>query len=114
MHKLYSRFKGGNIFGELLYKLGSSIAKHKWLTIFIWVILLAGIVTPLTINKPTFDNDITMSGIKSIDTNEKIEKEFNQDSEKANIRVVFKVKIKRHNGSKSYARYSKSFKRCKR
>ncbi|MEB8263748.1 MMPL family transporter [Mammaliicoccus sciuri] len=80
---------------NFLYKLGSSIAKHKWLTIFIWVILLAGIVTPLTINKPTFDNDITMSGIKSIDTNEKIEKEFNQDSEKANIRVVFKSEDKK-------------------
>ena len=75
---------------NFLFKLGSSIAKHKWLTIIIWVVVLAGIITPLAINKPTFDNDITMNGIKSIDTNDKIEKEFNQDSEKANVRVVFK------------------------
>ncbi|HDA1989144.1 TPA: MMPL family transporter, partial [Staphylococcus aureus] len=30
-------------------------------------------------------------GLKSLDTNEKIEKYFNQDSEKAQIRVVFKT-----------------------
>ena len=75
---------------NFLFKLGSSIAKHKWLTIIIWVVILVGIITPLAINKPSFDNDITMNGIKSIDTNDKIEKEFNQDSEKANVRVVFK------------------------
>ncbi|WP_016912456.1 MMPL family transporter [Mammaliicoccus vitulinus] len=80
---------------NFLFRLGSSIAKHKWLTIIIWLIVLVGIVTPLTINKPTFDNDITMNGIKSIDTNDKIEKEFNQDSEKANVRVVFKSEDKK-------------------
>ncbi len=32
-----------------------------------------------------------MTGLKSLDTNDKIEKHFNQDSEKAQIRVVFKT-----------------------
>nr|WP_263314781.1 MMPL family transporter [Mammaliicoccus sp. Marseille-Q6498] len=80
---------------NFLYKLGSSIAKHKWVAISIWVVVLAAIIIPLAINKPQFDNDITMNGIKSIDTNDKIEKEFNQDSEKANIRVVFKSEDKK-------------------
>lgn len=45
---------------------------------------------PLSFNAPKFDNDIKMSGLKSLDTNDKIEKHFNQDSEKASIRVVLK------------------------
>ncbi len=42
-------------------------------------------------NAPKFDNDIKMTGLESLDTNKKIEKHFNQDSEKAQIRVVFKT-----------------------
>lgn len=75
---------------RLLYKLGSFIAKHKWWSIAIWVVLLGAIITPLTINTPAFDNDIEMNGLKSLDTNEKIRDEFNQDSEKASIRIVFR------------------------
>src|SRR5699024_5231980 len=50
---------------------------------------LAAVITPLTLNAPEFDNDIEMNGLKSLDTNEKIGDEFNQDSEKASIRIVF-------------------------
>lgn len=75
---------------KFLYKLGSFVAKHKWWSIIAWLILLAAIITPLTLNSPKFDNDITMNGLKSLDTNKKIEDEFGQDSEKAQIRVVFK------------------------
>ena len=37
---------------------------------------------PLMINSPKFDDDITMNGLKSLDTNDKITKEFHQDSQK--------------------------------
>lgn len=66
------------------------MAKHKWWSVVAWVIILAAIIIPLTVSAPKFDNDITMNGLQSLDTNEKIEDEFNQDSEKAQIRVVFK------------------------
>lgn len=45
---------------------------------------------PLLVSSPKFDSDITMNGIKSLDTNDKIEKEFGQDGEKAQIRAVIK------------------------
>ena len=54
------------------------------------MIILAAIIIPLTISSPKFDNDITMNGLQSLDTNDKIEDEFGQDSEKAQIRAVFK------------------------
>ena len=41
------------------------------------------------INSPKFDSDITMNGLKSLDTNDKISKEFHQDSEKASMKIVF-------------------------
>ncbi|PTG67200.1 hypothetical protein BUY28_05365 [Staphylococcus cohnii] len=75
---------------KFLYKLGSFVAKHKWWSVVAWVIILAAIIIPLTISSPKFDNDITMNGLQSLDTNDKIEDEFGQDSEKAQIRVVFK------------------------
>ncbi|WP_436862508.1 MMPL family transporter [Staphylococcus caeli] len=75
---------------KFLYKLGSFVAKHKWWSVIAWVVLLAAIIIPLTVSAPKFDNDITMNGLQSLDTNKKIEDEFNQDSEKAQIRVVFK------------------------
>src|SRR5699024_2565647 len=65
------------------------IAKHKWWSVLAWIVLLAAVITPLTSNAPEFDNDIEMNGLKSLDTNEKIGDEFNQDSEKASIRIVF-------------------------
>lgn len=77
---------------KYLYKLGSFIAKHKWWTVALWIILLAAIITPLTINTPEFDNDIEMNGLESLDTNDKIGDEFNQDSEKTSIRIVFRLK----------------------
>lgn len=76
---------------KFLYKLGSFVAKHKWWSVVAWVVILAAIVIPLTINSPKFDNDIKMNGLQSLDTNKKIEDEFNQDSEKAQVRVVFKT-----------------------
>ncbi|HLR19435.1 MAG TPA: MMPL family transporter [Staphylococcus sp.] len=75
---------------KFLYKLGSFVAKHKWWSVVTWVIILTAIIIPLMISSPKFDNDITMNGLQSLDTNEKIEEEFNQDSEKAQIRVVLK------------------------
>ncbi|HLR53404.1 MAG TPA: MMPL family transporter, partial [Pseudogracilibacillus sp.] len=75
---------------NVLYKLGSFIARHKWWSIIVWIILLAAIITPLSNNSPDFDNDIKMNGLKSLDTNDKIGEEFNQDSEKASVRVVLK------------------------
>lgn len=75
---------------KFLYKLGSFIAKHKWWAIVAWVVLIAAVLTPIAIDKPKFDNDIKMTGLKSIDTNKKIEKHFNVDSEKATITVVMK------------------------
>lgn len=56
------------------------MAKHKWWSIVAWVIILAAIIIPLTVSAPKFDNDITMNGLQSLDTNDKIEDEFNQDS----------------------------------
>ncbi|CAC9385504.1 Putative antibiotic transport-associated protein [Staphylococcus aureus] len=76
---------------KFLYKMGTFIAKHKWSTLIAWVIIVAAIFIPIATNAPKFDNDIKMTGLKSLDTNEKIEKYFNQDSEKAQIRVVFKT-----------------------
>ena len=38
-----------------------------------WVVILAAIMIPLSFNAPKFDNDIKMSGLKSLDTNDKIE-----------------------------------------
>ncbi|POA00917.1 MMPL family transporter [Staphylococcus massiliensis CCUG 55927] len=77
---------------KMLYRIGTFLAKHKWMTILAWVIILAAIIIPLSINKPQFQNDIKMTGLQSLDTNDKIEKAFDQDSEKANIRLVFKDK----------------------
>lgn len=76
---------------KFLYKMGTFIAKHKWSTLIAWVIIVAAILIPLATNAPKFDNDIKMTGLESLDTNKKIEKHFNQDSEKAQIRVVFKT-----------------------
>lgn len=76
---------------EFLYKMGTFIAKHKWSTLIACVIIVAAIFIPIATNAPKFDNDIKMTGLKSLDTNEKIEKHFNQDSEKAQIRVVLKT-----------------------
>lgn len=56
-----------------------------------WIVIVAAILIPLATNAPKFDNDIKMTGLESLDTNKKIEKHFNQDSEKAQIRVVFKT-----------------------
>ncbi|MCP6467950.1 hypothetical protein NL473_28165, partial [Klebsiella pneumoniae] len=79
---------------KFLYRVGSFVAKHKWWSIVAWVVLLAAIIIPLTISSPKFDNDITMNGLQSLDTNKKIEDEFGQDSEKAQIRVVLKSDAK--------------------
>ena len=74
--------KGGIILANLLYKLGTFIAKHKWLSIIIWLVVLGVVIAPLLVTSPKFDSDIKMNGLKSIDTNDKISKEFHQDSEK--------------------------------
>ena len=74
---------------KVLYKLGKFIAKNKWVSIVAWLIVLGVIITPLMINSPKFDNDITMNGLKSLDTNDKISKEFHQDSQKASMKIVF-------------------------
>ncbi len=79
---------------KFLYRVGSFVAKHKWWSVVAWVVLLAAIIIPLTISAPKFDNDITMNGLQSLDTNKKIEDEFGQDSEKAQIRVVLKSDAK--------------------
>ena len=54
---------------KFLYKLGTFIAQKKWLAVFAWIILIAVIVLPLTLNAPKFDDDIQMNGLKSLDTN---------------------------------------------
>lgn len=74
---------------KLLYKLGKFIAKNKWLSVIGWLVILGVIITPLMISSPKFDSDITMNGLKSLDTNDKISKEFHQDSEKASMKIVF-------------------------
>ncbi|MEX2948770.1 MMPL family transporter [Staphylococcus warneri] len=74
---------------KLLYKLGKFIAEHKWLSIIAWIILLGLIIMPLIISAPKFDSDIKMNGLKSLDTNDKMAKEFHQDSEKASMKIVF-------------------------
>lgn len=74
---------------KLLYKLGTFIAKNKWLSVIGWLVILGVIITPLMLNSPKFDDDITMNGLKSLDTNDKISKEFHQDSEKASMKIVF-------------------------
>ncbi|PTE69385.1 hypothetical protein BUY46_03820 [Staphylococcus devriesei] len=74
---------------KLLYKLGKFIAKNKWLSVIGWLVILGVIITPLMISAPKFDSDITMNGLKSLDTNDKISKEFHQDSEKASMKIVF-------------------------
>ncbi len=79
---------GGNVLAKLLYKLGKFIAEHKWLSIISWLIILGVIITPLLISSPKFDSDITMNGLKSLDTNDKMSKEFHQDSEKASMKIV--------------------------
>ena len=76
---------------KFLYKIGTFIAKHKWSAVIAWIVIVAAILIPLATNAPKFDNDIKMTGLESLDTNKKIEKHFNQDSEKAQIRVVFKT-----------------------
>lgn len=65
---------------KLLYKLGKFIAKNKWLSVIGWLVILGVIITPLMINSPKFDSDITMNGLKSLDTNDKISKEFHLTS----------------------------------
>ncbi|MCJ1667135.1 MMPL family transporter [Staphylococcus sp. NRL 19/737] len=74
---------------KLLYRLGTFIAKNKWLSVIGWLVILGVIITPLALNSPKFDDDITMNGLKSLDTNDKISKEFHQDSEKASMKIVF-------------------------
>ena len=59
---------------KLLYKLGKFIAKNKWLSVIGWLVILCVIITPLMINSQKFDSDITMNGLKSLDTNDKISK----------------------------------------
>ncbi|HAR7321865.1 TPA: MMPL family transporter [Staphylococcus aureus] len=71
--------------------MGTFIAKYKWSAVIAWIVIVAAILIPLATNAPKFDNDIKMTGLESLDTNKKIEKHFNQDSEKAQIRVVFKT-----------------------
>lgn len=75
---------------NLLYKLGQTFAKHKWKTIISWFVVLGIIVAVLAIKGINFTDDIKMSGLKSLDTSNKIEEEFKQDSQKGSIRVVFK------------------------
>ncbi|PCF49247.1 MMPL family transporter [Staphylococcus delphini] len=72
-----------------LYKFGKWIAEHRWLGILGWLMALVIIVTPLMINAPKFQSDLTMNGLKSLDTNDKINEAFHQDSEKASMRIVF-------------------------
>lgn len=72
-----------------LYKFGKWIAEHKWLGILGWLIALVVIMTPMIINAPKFQSDLTMNGLKSLDTNDKINEAFHQDSEKASMRIVF-------------------------
>lgn len=73
---------------NLLYKLGKFIAKNKWISIISWVIILGVIIVPLLSNSPKYDSDITMNGLKSLDTNDKMSKEFHQDSQKAAMQIV--------------------------
>nr|WP_241521526.1 MMPL family transporter [Staphylococcus delphini] len=72
-----------------LYKFGKWIAEHRWLGILGWLMALIIIVTPLIINAPKFQSDLTMNGLKSLDTKDKINEAFHQDSEKASMRIVF-------------------------
>ena len=51
-------------------------------SIIIWLVVLGVVIAPLLVTSPKFDSDIKMNGLKSIDTNDKISKEFHQDSEK--------------------------------
>ncbi len=102
MDKTYHvTIKEAKVLAKILYKIGTFMAKYKWWGVGIWLILLLSIFIPLLLNTPKFDNDITMNGIKSLDTNKKISDEFGQDSEKAQIRVVLKSEksngiIKKH------------------
>ena len=98
---------------KFLYKLGTFVAKHKWSSLIAWVVILAAIMIPLSFNAPKFDNDIKMSGLKSLDTNDKIEKHFNQDSEKASIRVVLKSSSDNGIVSKSMTKDIKTLKDIK-
>lgn len=50
---------------------------------------LVVIMTPILINVPKFQSDLTMNGLKSLDTNDKINEAFHQDSEKVSMRIVF-------------------------
>lgn len=75
---------------KFLYKIGTFTAKHKWLSIVLWIAVLAALVITMAVKPPQFENDIEMTGMKSIETNQKIEKEFKVDNEKAGIRVVLK------------------------
>ncbi|WP_241522274.1 MMPL family transporter [Staphylococcus delphini] len=79
----------GNIVSKWLYKFGKWIAEHRWLGILGWLMALIIIVTPLIINAHKFQSDLTMNGLKSLDTNDKINEAFHQDSEKASMRIVF-------------------------
>lgn len=80
---------GGNALAKILYKLGKFMAKNRWLSLISWILVLGVIATTLVINPPSFDDDITMNGLDSLDTNDKIAKEFHQDSEKASVKIVF-------------------------
>ncbi|MFI3377595.1 MMPL family transporter [Mammaliicoccus sciuri] len=75
---------------NILYKIGTFMAKHKWWGSAIWLIILLAVLVPMILTNPKFDNDLTMNGLKSVDTNDKIQKHFDQDSEKAQIRLVIK------------------------
>lgn len=80
---------------KLLFHLGQTFAKHRWKTIFGWLIVLGIILATLGINGIHFSDDIKMNGLKSLDTSEKIGQEFKQDSQKGNIRIVFQTKDKK-------------------
>ncbi len=75
---------------NFLNKLGRFMATHKLAGVFIWVLIIASILTPIAIDPPTFSNEIKMDGIKSLDTNEKIEDKYGIDGSKATIRIVLK------------------------
>lgn len=79
---------------NVLYKIGTFMAKHKGWGATIWLVILLSVLVPMLLTNPKFDNDLTMNDLKSVDTNNKIKDHFNQDSDKAQIRVVIKSEDK--------------------
>ena len=49
------------------------------------------IITPLTLNSPKFDNDITMNGLKSLDTNKKLKMNLGKIVRKLRLELYLKV-----------------------